>query len=298
MNNYFIKVKKKKENYLIKNLDKNLGITIGNSLRRILITSLSGYSVSAIYIENVYHEYQSIKGIYEDIIDFIIRLKKLKIKIKKNKNINKQDLYIININLINKKKFYAKDIEKFTDEFFILNKKFLLLNFSKNIKFNFKIFITYGKGYVTSNENNIINEYQKKKKINLIKMDSSYSPVINVVYKIKKHIDNEDLYIKIKTNKTISSTKLLVKTLNILNSIYCNIIKCINKNFFFIKNFLYFKLKYLLYFKKDIYLYLKSKKIIYIKDLIKNYKILILSLKDKETLNLIKLIYTKYKYET
>lgn len=129
-------------------------------------------------------------------------------------------------------------------------------------------------------------------------MDSSYSPVINVVYKIKKHIDNEDLYIKIKTNKTISSTKLLVKTLNILNSIYCNIIKCINKNFFFIKNFLYFKLKYLLYFKKDIYLYLKSKKIIYIKDLIKNYKILILSLKDKETLNLIKLIYTKYKYET
>ncbi|XCC45257.1 MAG: DNA-directed RNA polymerase subunit alpha [Candidatus Shikimatogenerans sp. Ttur] len=224
MKKYKFFIKKKKKKIIISNLQSGFGITIGNSLRRVLINSSKGYAISAIKIKNINYEYTNLEGIYEDITDFILNLKKIRIKkiVKKKKKI-----YIINLKLKNKKKFLAKHIENYTNKFKIINKKLVLLNFSKNINFNIKLFITYGKGYIPSEDNLIINNYEKKKKEKLIKIDSIYTPIINVKFKIKKiYNNNEKLIIFIKTDNTISVKLVLYKTIKKLLSYYNELINC------------------------------------------------------------------------
>ncbi|XBT18565.1 MAG: hypothetical protein ABNO82_00450 [Candidatus Shikimatogenerans sp. Tder] len=287
-----------KNKIIIKNLNKNHGITIGNSLRRILITSIKGFAISAIKINNIKHEYESIEGIYEDINNIILNIKQIILKIYNIKNINKKKIYIIKVKLKNKKQFLAGHIEKFTKIFKIINKDFVILNFSKNIKIDIKFFITYNKGYIPSNENILINKYEYKKKIkNLIKIDSIYTPIKNVNYYIKKNNNKENLFINIITNNTLSPLKALYKSTCILLYYYNNIINTYKKkkDIKILKiDFKYFK--YLKYFNNEkLLIFLKKNNINNIKEFKKKYKILFKNTKNKFLLKLIKKIYLKYK---
>lgn len=290
----------KKKKILISNLNKNLSVTIGNSLRRILLSYMSGYTISAIKIKNIKHEYENLEGVYEDINDIILNFKQVIFKI--NKDVKKKKIYIINVNLINKKNFLAGDIENFTKEFKIVNKNFIIFNISKNIEIFIKIFVTYGKGYVLFNKNKIINKYEKKKKIkNLIKIDSIYSPIINVKYFIKEKNNKENLFIIITTNGSINPLVTLYKTIRILLYYYHNIIN-INKNSFLkkknINHLKYLDFKYFKYFKyfnnNKILFFFKENKISSIKDFKSKYIFLKKKNKNKKILKIMKKIYNKF----
>ncbi|WXB47349.1 MAG: hypothetical protein V9V01_00925 [Candidatus Shikimatogenerans sp. Tmey] len=292
---------------LIRNINKNHGVTIGNSLRRILMTSIKGFAISAIKISNIKHEYESIEGVYEDINDIILNIKQIILKEKNLKNKNMKEVYIIKIRLKNKKKFLAKYIEKFTNKFKIINKNFIILNFSKNITLNINFFITYNKGYIPSEENTLINKYIHNKKINnIIKIDSIYTPIKNVSYYIKKKDNKENLFINIITNKTLSPTNALYKAINILLYYYNRIIiNSLNKKIKIKKNIELLKLnfKYFKYFKyfnnEKLLIFLKKNNISNIDEFKKKYKKIVKKTKNKFLLKLIKKIYLKCKkYET
>ncbi|MDH3004445.1 MAG: DNA-directed RNA polymerase subunit alpha [Candidatus Shikimatogenerans sp. JK-2022] len=197
-------------------INNGYGITLGNTLRRILLSSLYGYSVSYFKIKKVLHEFTYIKGIIEDITEIILNLKKIKFKLKKNKKIKKE---IINIK-INKKDniFYAGNIQKFTKNFEIINKKLIILNKDNKKKFNIKLLVDRGKGYIPSEK--------KKKYKKFIPIDSIYTPIINVSYKIinynqkKIKYNKEILIINILTDGSISPIKALIKSSNILIKIF------------------------------------------------------------------------------
>ncbi|WGH27672.1 MAG: DNA-directed RNA polymerase subunit alpha [Candidatus Shikimatogenerans bostrichidophilus] len=185
-------------------------ITIGNTLRRVLLSSLYGYSISYFKINNIIHEFTYIKGIIEDVTEIILNLKKIKFKIK-NKKINKE---IINININNKKnKIYAGDIDNFTNYFKVINKNLIICNKEESINFNITLIIEKGKGYVPSED--------KKKYKDFIPIDSIYTPILKVTFKGKKYKKNlEILKIKILTDGTISPIKSLIKSSKILIKIF------------------------------------------------------------------------------
>ncbi|WGH26662.1 MAG: DNA-directed RNA polymerase subunit alpha [Candidatus Shikimatogenerans bostrichidophilus] len=187
-------------------------ITIGNTIRRVLLSSLYGYSISYFKINNIIHEFSYIKGIIEDVTEITLNLKKIKFKIKNKKK--KKDKEIINININNKKnKVYAGDIENFTNYFEVINKNLIICNKDESINFNITIIIEKGKGYIPSEE--------KKKYEDFIPIDSIYTPILKVSFKEKYYKKNlEILKIKILTNGSISPIKSLIKASKILIKIF------------------------------------------------------------------------------
>ncbi|WGH27158.1 MAG: DNA-directed RNA polymerase subunit alpha [Candidatus Shikimatogenerans bostrichidophilus] len=233
MNNKNIKIlilknKINKGIFKIYPIDNGYGVTIGNSIRRILLSSLYGYAISYFKINKIKHEYTYINGIIEDVTEIILNLKQIIFKLKKNKKNIKKEKIKININ--NKKNIiYASDIDKFSKNFEVINKKQIICNKDENTNFNINLIINKGIGYEPS-EN-------KKKYKNYIPIDSFYSPIINVSFKVKNYYyDNEDLEIlkiKILTNCSITPIKSLIKASKILIKIFKIFIK---KNKYFIYN--------------------------------------------------------------
>ncbi|MDH3004601.1 MAG: DNA-directed RNA polymerase subunit alpha [Candidatus Shikimatogenerans sp. JK-2022] len=192
------------------------GITIGNSLRRILLSSLYGYSVSYFKIKGVLHEYTYIKGIIEDIPELILNLKQIRFKLKKGINITKEK---INIKINHKKKIiYAGLIENFTNKFEIINKKLIICNKDESKIFRIKLIIDKGKGYIPSEK--------KKPYKHYIAIDSIYTPIKNVSFKIKKNskyeYNKEILNLNIVTDGTISPLESLIKASKNLIKIFEN----------------------------------------------------------------------------
>jgi len=133
-------------------LESGYGITIGNALRRVLLSSIEGYAITSIKIDGINHEFSTINGITEDIIEIILNLKK--VRFKKIIDIEEEKISI----QINKSKFKAKDIEKSASYFKIINPELIICNLNENIKLNLDIKIKKGRGYVSSEENKDINE--------------------------------------------------------------------------------------------------------------------------------------------
>ncbi|MDH3005093.1 MAG: DNA-directed RNA polymerase subunit alpha [Candidatus Shikimatogenerans sp. JK-2022] len=198
-------------------INSGYGITIGNTLRRILLSSLYGYSVSYFKIKGILHEYSTIKGIIEDVTEIILNLKQIRFKLnKKNLNIEKEK---INIKINNKKtKIYAGDIESFSKYFEIINKKLVICNKDESVNFNIKLIVDKGKGYLPSEK--------KKKYKNFIPIDSIYTPIKNVSFKVinyyekKIKYNKEILNLNIITDGTISPIKSLIKSSKILINIF------------------------------------------------------------------------------
>ncbi len=193
-------------------LEPGYGITIGNSLRRILLNSLEGYAITSVRIEGVDQEFSSIDGVIEDVTDIVLNLKKIRFK----RQIDSYESEKVLISISNQDQFTAGDINKFLSGFQVLNVDQVICNMNKDVKLNVELSIEKGRGYVPSEENKVINA-----PLGTIFIDSIYTPIKNVKYKIEnfrveQKTDYEKLIIDIDTDGSIKPIDALKESAKIL----------------------------------------------------------------------------------
>lgn len=192
-------------------LEPGYGITIGNSLRRILLSSLEGYSITAIRIEGADHEFSTIPGVVEDVTEIILNLKQVRFK----RQINAENEQVT-IAIKGQDKLTAGDLGKFTSSFQVLNPDLVLCNMEKDVNFNMEISIAKGRGYVPAEENRSSNA-----PIGTIAIDSIYTPIRNVRYSIENYrveqkTDYEKLVMEVATDGSIHPKEALKEAAKIL----------------------------------------------------------------------------------
>lgn len=181
-----------------KPLEKGYGVTIGNALRRILLSSLDGYAITSIKIPSVLHEFSTIEGVVEDVTEIILNLKQVRFK----KLVDSPDQKI-NIFLKNKDSFKAGDIENFTSSFTILNPELVICRIDPTFSFEIELTIEKGRGYVPAEENK-----NADSATGVIPIDAIFTPIKNVKYsventRVEQKTDFEKLIIEIKTDGSI-----------------------------------------------------------------------------------------------
>jgi DNA-directed RNA polymerase subunit alpha len=184
-----------------KPLEPGFGQTIGNSLRRILLSSLEGYAVSAIRIAGVDHEFSSIPGVVEDVVDIILNIKQIRLKstLKGDKATEHQ----IYITISGQEEFHAKDIETKTNVFKVMNPELLICRMEPSVNLELEMTITKGRGYVPAEEN-----MPENAPIGVIPVDAIYTPIKKVAYQVSntrvgQRTDYEKLSIEVETDGTI-----------------------------------------------------------------------------------------------
>lgn len=195
--------------FIAEPLEKGYGITLGNSLRRILLSSLEGASITAIQIEGVSHEYEQIKGVVEDTLDIILNIKG--IIVKSHSDTAKE----LTISVKGKTDVTAKDIEH-DDEIEIINPEQHIATLNETAKFNVKLWVEKGKGYVPAEGNK-----NASQSINVIPIDSDFSPVKKVNIDVQntrvgKQTDFDKLVLEIWTNGSISPEKAIKDSAELL----------------------------------------------------------------------------------
>jgi DNA-directed RNA polymerase subunit alpha len=179
-------------------LEKGFGLTIGNSLRRILLSSIQGAAVTAIQIDGVLHEFSSIKGVREDVTDIVLNVKNLAIRSTSN-----TDKKII-LDVKGPKEVKAKDIT-LVPEVEILNPEQTICNLDENTNFHMELIVSTGKGYVSANKNK-----NDDSPLGLIAIDSLFSPVKKVSYSVDttrsgSALDYDKLIMTVETNGTVDA---------------------------------------------------------------------------------------------
>ena len=179
-------------------LEKGYALTIGNSLRRILLSSIQGAAVTAIQIDGVLHEFTSIKGVREDVTDIVLNIKSLALKLM-SKGPKK---LVLDVNGPGEIK--AKDIKPNPDVE-IINPDLVICNLDENIKFHMELTVNTGKGYVPAEKNK-----EEDSPLGLIAVDSLFSPVKKVSYRVEnaregKSLDYDKLIMDLETNGSLSA---------------------------------------------------------------------------------------------
>ena len=179
-------------------LEKGFGQTIGNSLRRILLSSIQGAAVTAIQIDGVLHEFSSIKGVREDVTDIVLNVKNLAIK----SSVNSPKKIILDVK--GPKEVKAKDIT-LTPEIEILNPEQVICNLDEKTNFHMELIVNTGKGYVSALKNK-----KEDSPLGLIAIDSLFSPVKKVSFSIDNTragstLDYDKLLMTIETNGTVNA---------------------------------------------------------------------------------------------
>ena len=159
-------------------LEPGYGITIGNALRRILLSSLEGFAITSIKVEGVDHEFSTIKGVIEDVTEIVLNLKEVRFK----QQIKEEDSEKVRIKVGGTDKFTAGDIGKFTTSFQVLNPDHVICNMDKGVSLEMELTIGKGRGYVPSEENKSSNAA-----LGTIFMDSVFTPIRNVRYTIENY---------------------------------------------------------------------------------------------------------------
>ena len=193
-------------------LEPGFGITIGNALRRILLSSLEGYAITSLRIDGVDHEFSSVKGVVEDITDVILNLKKVRFR----KQIESEESEKINFTVTGKDTFTAGDIAKHLSIFQVLNPEVVICHMEPTVKLNVEISVNKGRGYVPAEENKIPNAH-----LGTIFMDSIHTPIKNVKfsienYRVEQKTDYEKLILEIKTDGSIHPKDALKESARIL----------------------------------------------------------------------------------
>ena len=182
-------------------LEPGFGNTIGNALRRVLLSSLEGYAITSIKIAGVNHEFSTIKGVIEDVTEMVLNIKQVRLKrVLQDADAGFEKIYI---SLKNKEQYTAGDIEAHTNVFAVTNPDLVICNMEKNVHIELEISIGKGRGYVAAEEHYVDNSI-----VGLIPVDSIYTPIKNVRYKIEntrveQRTDFEKLVIDVKTDGTI-----------------------------------------------------------------------------------------------
>ena len=184
--------------FTFKPLQPGYGVTIGNAVRRVLLSSLEGYAITGLKIPGVQHEFSTIDGIVEDVSEIILNLKSIRFK-----SISETPDKNISVSFNNKGTLTAKEIGNFSNSFEILNPDQEICTLSKNVKFSIELSVEKGRGYVTSEENK-----SNSADVNFISIDSVFTPIINVKYnientRVEQKTDFEKLVIDIQTNGSI-----------------------------------------------------------------------------------------------
>jgi DNA-directed RNA polymerase subunit alpha len=193
-------------------LEPGYGITVGNALRRILLSSLEGYAITTIKIEGVEHEYSSITGVLEDVTDVILNLKQICFK----KLIEDVDHEKIMVSITGQEVFKAGDLNKYLSGFEVLNPDLEICHMESSVELQMEISINKGRGYVPAEENKPLDA-----EFGLIPVDAIFTPIKNVKYTIENYrveqkTDYEKLLIEIETDGTILPTDALKEAAKIL----------------------------------------------------------------------------------
>lgn len=180
-------------------LEPGYGLTVGNALRRVLLSSLEGYAITSVRIEGVEHEFSTISGVVEDVTEIILNLKQVRFK----RQIEDIDNESVSISLSGKDKITAGDFQKFISGFQVLNPDLVICNLDTKTNLNMELSIEKGRGYVPAEENKKSNA-----PIGTIFTDSIYTPVKNVKYsienfRVEQKTDYEKLVFEIITDGSI-----------------------------------------------------------------------------------------------
>jgi len=193
-------------------LEPGYGITIGNSLRRILLSSLEGFAITSIRIDGIDHEFSTIPGVIEDVTQIILNLKKVRFKHVVKTIENER----VTINVSGVEKFVAGDIGKQLGGFSILNPELVICTLDKNTNFTIDVTIDKGRGYVPAEENRTESDL-----VNQIAIDSIFTPIRNVKYtienfRVEQKTDYEKLIFEIVTDGSIHPKEALKEAARIL----------------------------------------------------------------------------------
>tara|TARA_B100001057_G_scaffold58487_1_gene51840 strand:- start:680 stop:1672 length:993 start_codon:yes stop_codon:yes gene_type:complete len=180
-------------------LEPGYGLTVGNALRRVLLSSLEGFAITSVKLENVDHEFSTIPGVLEDVTEIILNLKQIRFK----RQIEEVEDEKVNLSIGGQEQLKAADFQKFISGFQVLNPDLVIFNLSKNVQMNIEITIEKGRGYVPAEENKNTNS-----EIGVIAIDSIFTPIKNVKYsienfRVEQKTDYEKLIFEVITDGSI-----------------------------------------------------------------------------------------------
>jgi DNA-directed RNA polymerase subunit alpha len=194
-------------------LEPGFGVTIGNALRRVLLSSLEGYAIIGVRIEGVDHEFATIKGISEDVVEIILNLKQVRFKKKLDNDLTQEK---VSLSIKNKSEFTAGTIGDATQSFEIMNPDLLICTLDPSAKLDIEITIAKGRGYVPAEDNKI-----KDAPFGYIPTDSIFTPIKNVKYaientRVEQRTDYEKLIMDVSTDGTIHPEEAVKQASRIL----------------------------------------------------------------------------------
>jgi DNA-directed RNA polymerase subunit alpha len=193
-------------------LEPGFGVTIGNALRRILLSSLEGFAITSVRFSGVSHEFSTIKGVVEDVTEIILNLKQVRFKKTGESGDNEKIFVIIN----GTDQFKAGDISKFSNNFEVLNSDLVICNMETSVTLEVELTVNKGRGYVAAEENKNVDAV-----LGLIAIDSIYTPIKNVKYsienfRVEQKTDYEKLVLDIATDGSIHPEDALKEAAKIL----------------------------------------------------------------------------------
>ena len=193
-------------------LEPGFGVTIGNALRRILLSSLEGFAITSIRFSGVSHEFSTIKGVVEDLTEIILNLKQVRFK-KVGESGDSEKIFII---INGQDQFLAGDVTKFSNNFEVLNPELVICNMEKSVTLEVELTVNKGRGYVPAEENKISDSV-----VGVIAIDSIFTPMKNVKYTIENYrveqkTDYEKLILDISTDGSIHPEEALKEAAKIL----------------------------------------------------------------------------------
>ena len=193
-------------------LEPGFATTIGNALRRVLLSSLEGYAITSIRIEGVQHELAPIHGVIEDVSDMVQSFKQVRFK----QQIPGETFEKVTVVVGGQDKFLAGDINKFLSVFQVLNPELVICHMDPSVKLSIELTLNKGRGYVNADENKVLNA-----PIDTIAIDSIHTPIRNVSYKrenyrVEQKTDYEKLIFDIETDGSINPKDALEEAAKIL----------------------------------------------------------------------------------
>jgi DNA-directed RNA polymerase subunit alpha len=193
-------------------LEPGFGITVGNALRRILLSSLEGFAITSLKIDGVDHEFSSIKGVTEDVTEIILNLKQVRFK----RQIENTDYEKVVINITGQDQFKAGDISNFTTGFQVLNPDLVICNMDSKVKLRIELTIGKGRGYRPAEENKT-----NSAPVGTIFIDSVFTPIRNVKfsvenYRVEQKTDYEKLILEIQGDGSITPKNALQEAAKVL----------------------------------------------------------------------------------
>ncbi|MFM2146076.1 MAG: hypothetical protein RL732_912 [Bacteroidota bacterium] len=194
-------------------LEPGYGVTIGNALRRVLLSSLEGYAIVGIKIEGVDHEFATMKGVTEDVLEIILNLKQVRFKKKVDHDVAQEK---VSLSIKNKSEFTAAQIGDVTQNFDVMNPEQLICTLDGSAKMEIELTIAKGRGYVSAEDNKV-----KEAPFGYIPTDSIFTPIKNVKYsientRVEQRTDFEKLIMEVSTDGTIHPEEAVKQASRIL----------------------------------------------------------------------------------